>query len=82
MRTQRHQLSTIATLLLAFFGAVGSARADLGPGCHPETPAIAHHADAAVLDPQPDAGPIPCRNYTRFAGGESRIEVAADGTVF
>ena len=74
------------TLLLALaiggLGAVGpgAARAS-GPGCHPETPAIAHRADAAVLDPQPAGGPIPCRNYTGFAGGESRIEVNDHGTV-
>src|SRR2546427_11376186 len=57
-------------------------RAPPRPGCHPETPAIAHRADAAVLDPQPAGGPIPCRNYTGFAGGESRIEVNDHGTVF
>ena len=60
----------------------GGARAQVGAGCHPETPAVAHRGDAAVLDPQPAGGPIPCRSYTGFAGGESRIEVNDHGTVF
>jgi hypothetical protein len=67
--------------LVAAALAPGGARA-VGPGCHPETPAIAHRGDAAVLDPQPAGGPIPCRMYTGYAGGESRIEVGPDGTVF
>jgi hypothetical protein len=70
-------------LLLAVVFTVPDAQGSPPPPnlCHPETPALAHHANGVVLNPQPTGGPMPCRSYTGFPGGESRIEVTNTGTV-
>ena len=50
------------------------------PACEPGVQALAHDGEGNLLDV--DGGPAVCRSYTGFPGGESRIEVGNDGTVF
>jgi hypothetical protein len=52
-----------------------------GPGCDPSRPAVAHHADGAVLEPQPLGRPIPCGVNTGYGGAENRIRVTPTGAV-
>src|SRR5436189_5498225 len=51
------------------------------PACHTDRPAVAHHASASVLQPQPKKGPVACGVYTGFAGSEGKIEVTRTGAL-
>lgn len=45
------------------------------PGCHTSAPAMAHHANQQVLNPQPTNGPVPCGVLTGYPTVENKIEV-------
>jgi hypothetical protein len=71
-------------LLVVVVGAQDSTATDPpepGAVCEDQAPALAHHAGGALLAPQPGGAPVPCRSYTGFPGGESRIEVTEDNEV-
>src|SRR4051794_25105939 len=51
------------------------------PGCDPSHPAVAHHADQHVLNPQPTNGPVPCGVSTGWPTVENKVEVTNNGTV-
>jgi hypothetical protein len=56
--------------------------AGLGPGCDTGRRAVAHHAGASTITPQPSGpAPVPCETRTGYGGAETRIAVTADGTV-
>jgi hypothetical protein len=69
-------VATLATPPVAF------AKDDLGPGCAPDRPAIAHYA-GGVLAPTPkgEKAPIPCATATGFRTFEISIVVTNDGTI-
>src|SRR6266481_10014847 len=57
---------------------------DLGPGCSPDRPAIAHHAGGvlATLPPgQAKKAPIPCSTSTGYRTGEISLVVTNMGTL-
>ena len=56
------------------------AKDDLGPGCAPDRPAIAHHA-GGVLAGTDEEAPIPCSTATGFRTSEASIVVTNKGTV-
>ena len=57
---------------------------DLGPGCAPDRPAIAHHAGGVLVqEPHGKAhqAPIPCSTSTGWRTGELSIAVSNRGSV-
>jgi hypothetical protein len=63
-------------------------REDLGPGCAPDRPAIAHRADGLAerskgenAGGEEDASPIPCLSNTGLRTGEPSIAVTNEGTI-
>lgn len=57
-------------------------RADFGPGCAPDRPAIAHHAGGVLTDSDKgEEAPIPCATNTGFRTSEISIAVTNEGTV-
>lgn len=74
----------IATLAAApvFFAKDKDEEVELGPGCAPGRPAIAHHAGGVIADTDRDEkAPIPCATRTGFPTGEPSIVVTNAGTV-
>jgi hypothetical protein len=55
--------------------------ADLGPGCAPDRPAIAHHSGGITLPTQGKEPPIPCVTATGFHTSEVSIVVTNAGTI-
>jgi hypothetical protein len=58
--------------------------AELGPGCAPERPAIAHHAGGVIVeDPRgkKHTPPIPCATPTGWRTSEPSIVVTDEGTI-
>jgi hypothetical protein len=55
---------------------------DLGPGCAPERPAIAHHAGGVIVKADEDErAPLPCVTATGFRTSEVAIVVTNNGTI-
>src|SRR5229473_478181 len=55
---------------------------DLGPGCTPERPAIAHHAGGVIVKADEDErAPIPCATSTGWRTSEISIAITNEGTV-
>jgi hypothetical protein len=54
---------------------------DLGPGCAPGRPAVAHHQGGLVVKTSEPA-PVPCLTSTGYAAAESRLAVSKANTVF
>jgi hypothetical protein len=68
---------TVATCLVATAFAT-----DLGPGCAPDRPAIAHHAGGVIaLSLQAQQAPIPCSTATGWRTSEPSIAVSNAGAV-
>jgi hypothetical protein len=72
-----------ATVLmtLAIFPVASVFATDLGPGCAPDRPAIAHHAGGVIVDTEEKA-PIPCTTATGFRTVEISIVITNNGTIF
>lgn len=91
------ELAGICKLVLAVlsFGAVAFATprsawakgddegegANLGPGCAPERPAIAHHAGGVVVGKPRGTPPIPCATRTGFRTSEISMVITKKGTI-
>src|SRR2546422_9828507 len=57
---------------------------NLGPGCAPERPAIAHHAGGVAVEDrrgEERRAPVPCSTRTGFRTSEVSIAVTNQGTV-
>ena len=54
---------------------------DLGPGCAPARPAVAHRAGGVIVDDPQGAAPIPCAVSTGFRTGEVSLVVTNEGTI-
>ena len=53
------------------------------PGCHPEWPAVAHHAGGQrVSPPAGSSPPVACATQTGFATSESTVAVSNSGAIF
>jgi hypothetical protein len=55
--------------------------AELGPGCAPDRPAIAHHAGGTVVNEAQGQAPIPCYTAIGFPTTEVSVVVTNEGTV-
>ena len=71
----------------AVFGAAGKRNAGkqhhtrLGPGCAPDRPAVAHHANAVVVKKARGTAPIPCVVATGYRDGEISLVVTKRGSL-
>ena len=80
---RKGRVAALAVLVAAIgSGARGAGSDAAGPGCDETRPAIAHHAEAEVLDPQPANAPIPCMTITGNAIEAATIGVTRTNTVF
>src|ERR1700722_308786 len=73
----------IALAITAFFSAPAAfAKDDLGPGCAPDRPAVAHRAGGVLLHgDNNESTVIPCSTATGWRTSEPSIVVTNDGTV-
>jgi len=75
-----------ASRLLIPLAVVAALAAQAAPaaaqGCDPARPAVAHHAGALALDPQPADAPLPCMSFTGNAIEAATIGVTDSGNVF
>ena len=72
----------VSSGVMAASGKQHSDRHDLGPGCAPDRPAIAHHAGGirVVLGRRADA-PIPCSTNTGYRTSEIGMVVTNSGFI-
>src|SRR5215472_7537311 len=84
MSKRIYPLTALTIIALAAGPAVlaDDEREDLGPGCAPDRPAVAHHAGGVIVEP-PRGGPrlIPCSTNTGWRTSETGIVVTNRGTV-
>ena len=73
---------TIIALAAAPAALADDEREELGPGCAPDRPAVAHHAGGVIVEP-PRGAPrlIPCSTNTGWRTSETGIVVTNRGTV-
>jgi hypothetical protein len=73
-----------ATVLmtLAIFPAASVFATDLGSGCAPDRPAVAHHAGGVPVKPSKgETAPIPCSTATGVRTGEMSMVITSAGTI-
>ena len=95
VKTQRRRIISWVSIMLgvgimalapAFLAAAPvpqeHAGSDLGPGCAPDRPAIAHRAGGVKTNPaNNEIAPVPCNTNPRYRTGEVSIVVTKTGTV-
>jgi hypothetical protein len=88
IRLSLHRSSLIGLAAMAFAVATlanapgAFAKDDLGPGCAPDRPAIAHHAGGITVRPdKEERAPIPCVTSTGWRTSEVSIAIGNEGSV-
>jgi hypothetical protein len=68
---------------LAWLGPAATAAnaAPLATGCAPSRPAIAHHAGAVALSPQPSGLPVPCLHIAGPSTETATVAIAPDSAI-
>ena len=81
-------LARLATVAAMVFASAASAKDvphekhELGPGCAPHRPAIAHHAGGLPASPgKHERAPVPCSVNTGWRTSETALLVTNEGTV-
>jgi hypothetical protein len=72
----------MSAITVAIFPVTTAVAADLGPGCAPDRPAVAHHAGGVLAaTPNGEKAPIPCVTNTGSRTSEIGLVVTNAGTV-
>jgi hypothetical protein len=58
------RVAAVVTMLFASAGPAKDEQRDLGPGCAPNHPAVAHYAGGVLAKGQHEAPPTPCMTAT------------------